>query len=350
MALNLRHSGGLADPGCERPDLALVLPLLAELEPSRRKAVQEHADRCGECGTKLELLTEVDRWLEGQVRRPETGVCPSPEQLYEFAGGPGAQTPSDAERLSVAAHVAGCEDCGGFVETLEQRPPSPLLLDGEIPPPLPMILRRRLAIVAPIAAAAAVVAVMLWNGGAPGTRGPLDGEQASAISYPFDPQLRGRASDALWFPRERVLATDDGPWSELRFEIAEQAKATEYRVVLERNGGGAFDVGEEVAKLEGPERVIPTKLVLEPGHYTWEAWAIVEGLVVSLGSRDFEVVRDLAILAQLEEQDSGSEPGRSETILRILHEAGFLSDARAFARTLPESPERDEYLNRPPAR
>lgn len=338
----------MTDPACERPDLALVLPLVHELEPSRRRAVQEHAERCAECRSKLEILDEVEGWLERQIRAPQTGVCPAAEQLYDLGGGPGAQPLSDAELLSVRAHLETCDDCDELVATLERKPPSPLLIDGEIPPPLPSLLRRRLAILAPVAAAAALLAVMLWDGGPSNPTGRF--EEEASIRFPSDPVLRGDNSDALWYPRERLLATEDGLWSELRFEIAEQKDATEYRVVLQRHGGGAFDVGEEIEEFRGPERVFASQRALEPGFYTWEAWITVNGLPDQVGSRDFEVVHDREILAALAERDSGAEPARSESILHLLHDSGYLSDARAFARTLPASAGRDEYLNRRPAR
>jgi hypothetical protein len=62
------------------------------------------------------------------------------------------------------------------------------------------------------------------------------------------------------------------------------------------------------------------------------------------------VVADAALLDGLRTRNTAAEPARSESILHLLHDAGFSSDARAFARTLPPSPERDEYLARRPAR
>jgi hypothetical protein len=352
MAPHLREPTGLRDGGCERPDLALVLPLWAELDGQRRRALYEHAGRCLECGPKLELLRRADEWLENQVRRTPAGICPAPEQLYDYGNGPGAQGASDAERLSLKAHLATCEDCATFVVTLGQRPPSPLLLEGE---PRPAAERpdraRRLAILAPLAAAAAVVTVLLWDGGTRRLRIAADDlADASSVQYPSDPPLRGRTPGDLWFPRERLLATEAGLWSELRFEIAEVERASLYRIVLERNEGGAFDEGEFVADFESAGPVLAPGLQLSPGHYTWEAWAIVDGLAVVLGSRDFEVVHDPEMLERIAERDTAPDPSRSEAILHLLHDSGFTADARAVARRLPPSPGRESYLGRTPER
>jgi hypothetical protein len=61
-------------------------------------------------------------------------------------------------------------------------------------------------------------------------------------------------------------------------------------------------------------------------------------------------VLDARMLDRIAELETASEPARSEAILELLHAGGFTSDARAFARLLPPSPERDEYISRPPGR
>ena len=60
-----------------------------------------------------------------------------------------------------------------------------------------------------------------------------------------------------------------------------------------------------------------------------------------------EAPRSLLLLSDLAGE---REPIRSEHAVALLHEAGYVTDARAFATTLPASPERDRYLEQKPAR
>ena len=95
---------------------------------------------------------------------------------------------------------------------------------------------------------------------------------------------------------------------------------------------------------------ITAKSELAAGHYTWEAWAVVHGLDQQLGRRDFDVVDDAALRANLLALEPRSEPQRSLAAVRLLHESGYRTDARRIARNMPPSPERDEYLARVPGR
>ncbi len=79
------------------------------------------------------------------------------------------------------------------------------------------------------------------------------------------------------------------------------------------------------------------------GHYTWEARATVNGLEQPLGERDFEVLQNEAFLQELNGQEARKR-------IRSLHAAGYLTDARALARRLPPSSERDSYLGSNPGR
>ena len=97
------------------------------------------------------------------------------------------------------------------------------------------------------------------------------------------------------------------------------------------SGGDAHRLLPEAA--EGPP----------PGHYTWEAWATVDGLERLLGERDFEVVRDEDVRANLA---SLSDLER----VHALHEAGWWTDARALARRMHPSVGRDAYLDGTPGR
>lgn len=89
---------------------------------------------------------------------------------------------------------------------------------------------------------------------------------------------------------------------------------------------------------------------LAAGQYTWSARATVHGLDQELGQRDFTVVDDAEVSAELERLASQAEPARSLAAVRFLHEHGFLGEARAIARAMPASPERDSYLSQVPGR
>jgi hypothetical protein len=346
---------------CSRPELASWLVDWDELDAARRRELFDHARVCASCGARLDLLTRAAAWLE-QAVTPTAGVCPSAEDLYDFGRGPGARHLSEPERVSLKAHVAGCAECSEFVATLSSRPPAPLLVDESAPdargpaPKLALVGRHRRTLAwLPLAAAAALAAVFVWRANSPREPHAAGTEQAALrIRYPADPLLRGAARDALLFPRDRVLSGPQGLYSELLFELLPVDRATSYRVMLTRHDGSAFADGQAVATLTGktpliaPDAEVASKL--EPDHYTWEAWAVVDGLDVPLGRRDFEVVSDADLIDEIAARESAPEPARSESLLHLLHDAGFVGDARAFARTLPATPERDAYLARLPGR
>jgi hypothetical protein len=295
------------------------------------------------------LVSSAERWLDDRLHSAASDACPSAEELYDFGRGPGAQALADERYREVAAHVALCTHCEVLVGTLASQPPAPLWID----PPLPETGPQRnprvraLRVLGAVAAVAASVAAafLLFDETRAG---------APAIDYPAEPLLRGETAGKLYFPRDRVLATPGGgTHSELLFEIEPAPGATGYVVYLERHAGGAFDQGERVATLESatPSVALPAgvRAGLRPGHYTWEAWAKVNGLSEPLGRRDFELVLDPAALARIERSSSRPEPERSEGILALLHTA-YPTDARAYARSLPSSPEREAYLERVPGR
>ena len=346
-----RASELTGDPGrerCSRPELAALLPRLDELEPLQRRALEQHAADCPECGPGLALLMRADAWLRSRAPSP-AGECPAAEELYDHGGGPGATPLPPARRAEIEAHLVDCLDCESTVASLAGHPPSPLVLDPIESAPEPAAApRRRPKALVPALAAAAVLLAMLFvfrqtNAGDPG---PL------AYRYPEGPLLRGPADGDLLFPREKLLASsENGLWSELVFELAARERAASYIVYLTRTQGGAFEAGARIAELESGTPEVPAgprvQALMTPGHYTWEAWAVVDGLDVHLGRRDFEVVADAEVLARLDELAGEPEPGRSERILRLLHER-YPADARAHARTLPPSEGREAYLSRSP--
>ncbi|MBM3992323.1 MAG: hypothetical protein FJ298_15145 [Planctomycetes bacterium] len=341
------------EPACERPELAARVCDWPELPPHERACLEAHALTCRECGAGLALVRETEAWLEQQVPSPNANLCPSAEELYDYGRAPGARPLPEVERMAVRAHLATCGECSALVETLALRPPA-VLIDLPCPadrtatasaPPLPRPRARvvLLGALASIAAAAAAVAIFWPRPTAP---------SSTFVRFPAAELLRGEPHDALLFPRHAVLLEHARPWQPLRFELAPRERATRYRIVLRATDGGAFDVGHAVLRLESdtPELAADASFVLAPAHYTWDAWADVDGLTVELGSRDFEARADAGLCAELAACARASEPTRSESILNLLHERGLEGDARAFARTLPASPERDAYLARRPLR
>jgi len=323
------------------PAVDEVLSHWDELSPAGIAWVEAHPT----LAPRLERLRLADEWLAG-------GSCPDAEELYAYGRGPGYAPLDEERRAHIDDHLATCGTCSSLVTTLASAPPLPLELAGDpdlehAPTSAPARARRPQRVLpfwttsrwltAAAAAALVATAAWRWNGAPVQGAGPL----------PLSPTLRGEGAGPLLFPRDRVLAEAppglSGPVfaSSPLFEIEHQPGANHYRIVLRKHGGGAFDQGEVVARFEGPSPLLHTDLALSRGNYTWEAWVTVDGLEHSLGARDFEVV-------------PGSELGGSALegwqALERLHAAGFSSDARAFARSLPPSPERDRYLEALPGR
>ena len=187
-------------------------------------------------------------------------------------------------------------------------------------------------------AAAALVLVMGFT--------ILSRERTAA--WPELPLLRGTSGQTLSFPRGRVLAhepssTWSGFTSQAIFELAAVPGASKYWVVVTRHDGSAFATGTQLERIEGSEPVLATSMPLPRGNYTWQAWAVVDGLDKPLGSLDFEVVEQPELVSVV----AGLERLRG---VRLLHEAGFLTDARHIARKLPPSAERDISLETTPGR
>ena len=337
-------------PACGRPDLARRLTEWDSLEPRELDALEAHAASCPRCGPELELLRRADAWLAGQAPPGSGGPCPDPDALYAAAGGPGAEPLPAAERAAIDEHLTRCAECAGFAATLRSRPPSPLLLEQGPDLAEQPVARRpwRLRLVPVLAAAAGLLlALALWQTwrtpGAQAGGGPL----ASTPRFPQAELLRGDLGGPLLYPRSAVLAREGGELLHpLEFELEPQDGASSYRIELTRRADE-----EPVLSVDGTGARVPTLLAhLEPGAYTWEAWAVVHGLDVLLGRRDFEVRHDTEALGLLAGFEALPEPPRSERALALLFERGFFSDARAWARTLPPSPERDAFLQRSPGR
>jgi hypothetical protein len=174
------------------------------------------------------------------------------------------------------------------------------------------------------------------------------------ISFPVLPVLRGGITRPLQYPSGTLLAAAPssaarGTWQPLHFEITPQERAVSYRIRLSRQAGGALGEAQELVEHPSAQASFElpagTQLDLAPGEYSWEAWAIVDGLDVPLGSRSFDIVDDAPARAALAQFDALAEPARSSATLAWLVEHARWSDARAFAlRRIPTSPERDAFL------
>jgi hypothetical protein len=341
----------------------------------------------------------------GSFGSPSAGECPSAEELYDFGRGPGAQPLAGLELRSISVHVAHCGECSAMLRTLASKPPIPLDLtadevgsvDGRAiearrsprsamnlmepmksaagarpvlvthvvlagngsAPSLPRPRRQRRWM--QLAAAAAVLALgVLWQVNERRSREETVASGSLGPTFPAAPVLRGDAASALLFPRDRLLAVEpdaahpSGLLFEPRFEVTARDGAREYRVRLLRNSDNAFDPGQPLGELRSTQPVLPYEArvlgALDQQFYTWEAWGLVNGLDTFLGRRDFEVVRDAELTAEIARLLQTSEPQKTTDILALLHERGFLSDARSYALTLPASQARDDYLRALPGR
>lgn len=361
-----------------------------ELEPALLTAIESHPQH----GPRLSMLRRADRWLDRNApkMRP-AGPCPSSEELYDFGRGPGFGPLASARRGEIERHLKSCRDCENLVETLASLPPVPIATGapisigavggmsatGEEPSserevdwrratPAPRRGLRALPRLVPIAAAASlIIGLGLWIALAP------SGTETAA--FPTAPLLRGNSGGPLFFPRDRVLRVTPAARAAfpaldgmLVFEIEAQADATNYRIDVARHSGDVFAADEgSLMKLSAaaPAATTPSNTApsagsgpmsirasteLAAGQYTWSARATVHGLDQELGQRDFTVVDDAEVSGQLESLASQAEPNRSLAAVKLLHERGFLGEARAIARAMPASPERDSYLSQVPGR
>jgi len=323
---------------------------------------------------KLAGLRAVEGWMrereEGVERAAEEAFdparCPSAEELYDFGRGPGFRHLDEEREELLARHLATCGACSELVGSLQSPPPLPV--EAFAPSPEPSHLEpeseparplRSSSTWAPFLVAASLAGLLL----VPFVLGP---RKASLADLPAGAVFRGQSdflgqgAGALHFPRGPLLAlpSTDGPRAIPRFELSALPDAAEYRVEVHRHDGGAFDAGNRIQNLHASTADFaapsPAAPLLEggplaPGHYSWRAFAEVDGLERELGSLDFEVVEQPELAARVAELSPSSSLSRRVEQILELHARGLLSDARRLARDLPESPEREAYL-RPPAR
>jgi hypothetical protein len=329
-----------------------------ELDEQLLKVLADDPER----GWRLKKLQDADGWLRdraGDAARkaaPALLVCPPPEDLYDFGGGPGANSLSAERRSSIDRHLATCLECERFVRTLESVPPSPLIhglpsateIDELETPPARAPRRRGLRLV-PLLASAAAVLVLFF-----GVRSLLT---PARLSFPDAPLLRGSAGGPVLFPRERVLlpsaelaAAFPALAAPVRFEVEAQAGADHYLFELYRHEGKAIGrdvrIGDQVAA--GNSAVAQTPKA--EGRFKFSAWVVRNGRDQHLGEHDFQVVTDPALESSLRALSGDSTVERTLAAVHVLDAAGYLTDARELARTLPPSPERDRYLAQVPGR
>lgn len=344
-----------------------TLPPLDDADPQQLEEALLHWDELDDASLvrlashratarRLSALRRVERFLEegglleaDEVLAPEADAaprleaCPAADELYDLGRGPGFVSLTGDERAALESHLARCAECRELVESLAVPPPLPLQLDDEPRADVAAAPRRLRRIPArplsesrswlPLVAAAGIAGALLLPR-------LLGSSEPVFPGLPDQAQLRGPVDEALLFPRGRVLATASG--AQPLFELDPVAGATGYRVDVLRHDGNAFSEGERVQLLQEAAPTL-SGTALPAGHYTWRAFAEVDGLQRPLGSRDFEVVADEAHAALLTAETPLDER------VRALHEAGYRTDARALARELPEGPERDAYLL-PPGR
>ena len=317
-------------------------------------------------GWRLRKLQDADGWLRQRAteaaRRaagPALLVCPPPEDLYDFGGGPGALSLPPARREAIDRHLATCLECERFVGTLAGRPPSPLvvepLVEAVVEAPeaathAPQTATRRpgLRLVPLLATAAAVLLAFL------GLRSLSEGPR---LTFPAPVVLRGSAGGPVYFPRDRVLlpslelgAVFPSLEHAVRFEVEPQDGADGYRFELFARTGGALGGNLLIDRLPSASNTTIARTPKAPGDYTYEVWIERHGIPHQLGARDFRIQPDAEVERALLRLRDQPQEARTLAAVGILHAAGYLGDARELARTLPESPERDRYLAQVPGR
>ena len=314
------QSGGLltADPKCSVSSENLFAFGRGELETNEANVVAEH----------LAQSPEESQWVEAlrTSTPPATLTWDAPEaEFEETAAAPVLAGPGfDSATLMVDSDAAEAKT--GFTTWLAWTP---------------------------LAAAALVLAMAI---GGSEQRSVLDG------GLPNSPIMRSASTDALLFPRGRVIASTDNVQtyaSRPLFEVTPVKSASEYgfelRKVADQN---AFDEGETIWEI-GSKTHQTFAPELNPGNYTWTATAHVQGIDRALGSLSFRVVdahsvaRSLfvrAAAAGSTAAEAAAMPSILREDIRRLHASGFLTDARSKARALPPGAERDQYLAVPAVR
>lgn len=327
----------------------------------------------------LKKLRAADAYLQdGGLQRDLQGALVdsgpksevTPDELFAF--GRGELAPVDAE--VVREHLAQAPNENKWVESLRgSTPPSTLTWDKpeEVPADEPVVEGSQPAesqaespsilpgpgsqgrfpawlAWTPLAAAALILAMAI---GDTDRRSVLDG------ALPNSPIMRSASTDALLFPRGRVIGSTETVRtyaSQPLFEVTPVAGANRYSFELRRiTGQDVFAEGESVWESTATSHHA-TAPELAPGKYTWTAAATVQGIERALGSLNFTVLPagtvDRSLLVRASTGQSSPMPGVLREDVRRLHASGFLTDARSKARALPPGEERNRYLAVPSER
>ncbi|MGH7151475.1 MAG: zf-HC2 domain-containing protein, partial [Planctomycetota bacterium] len=130
---------------CDRTwkELALVFDLL---EGEEKRRFGEHLASCPTCRSTIERLRKIEGRVR-EVRGALHGTHPAPQEIYDYAAGPGAEPIESAERSgALEIHFRRCRECSREVERIRalDRTASPIreVLRGEplVPdaPPAPI--------------------------------------------------------------------------------------------------------------------------------------------------------------------------------------------------------------------
>lgn len=323
----------------------------------------------------LQHLRDADAFLHnGSLRNAQPTSTVTSEQLFAYAHGELAPTEADV----VAEHLTRTPREKEWVEALRNSPPPATLTweeleeeasrqdhrsehdSAEASNVLPGPGSRSVTRVAetdqaaakgsfpqwlawtPLAAAALILTMAISG---TGQRSVLDG------GLPDSPIMRSASTDALLFPRGRVIASTPDVRtyaSNPLFEVTPVDGASQYGFELRRvTGQNAFAEGETVWESSATSHQASAPM-LEPGKYTWTATATVQSIDRVLGSLSFTVVParsvDRALFVRAAVGLPVTMPGILREDIRRLHASGFLTDARSKARALPPGEERDRYL------
>ena len=323
---------------------------LAELQADPAACIELHRLRLAEA-----WLTEPFTTDElGVDAEPGADACPSAEDLFDFGQKLEPCLMSNAHRTELSQHIESCAECAALVQTLADRPPSPLIVvDSPLPElhpePTPRPRTSRAIRLArgprprqpsglrhiPILVAASLLAILITSGWPTAVLGK------SSASFPSPAVMRGTSSLRLVSPHNLLLArSTDLPGlprlSNILFEVRSSQGDVRYEVYIYDGNSSALQREEDRSHLHRIESrgSDPSTLTLAGplpiGRYSWEAWAYREGesIPVFLGEMDFRVVSDRSLEQVL------MDAGESVEAVKQLDESHFIADARALTRTL----------------
>ncbi|MEZ6004150.1 MAG: hypothetical protein R3F33_08175 [Planctomycetota bacterium] len=291
-------------------------------------------------GPRLRRLQAAEAWLH--LEAPGAPPCPEPEELFAYGVRFGGGELEESRREEIREHLPWCDSCRAEVESLATPPPSPILdlpLVGPVETPaVPMHrpavgpgptgtllgLRRFLMV--------AAAAMLIWL-----LAGPRNRSAWQDQTWPNWPAVRSGETPANFHPRGKVLADAHGGLWQGTIELPTVPHASGYRVRVWQHGAGAFDTGESIAQWDSAVPTLRAAAGLAPGHYTFEAYALLGGVESPIAAHEVQVHQAPAIWSQLEDQKGIAR-------VRTLHADGWFEDARREALRLPDSAARRAYL------